>query len=160
MTMPMTMAFGVSSFDHLTVLTVHGKESPSAAEWTQFCDLLGSMVKQSKGEIYRIRSLIVTDGGAPSAAQRDALHRLMAGQQPSGAIVTDNSLVRGAVTALSWFNPKTRAFAPRRPNDLIDFLRLSKAEIPALIGDLQGVSKALGPVPTLAAFCDALQAVR
>jgi hypothetical protein len=55
--------------------------------------------------------LIVTAGWGPNAKQR-ARAREVIGEVPiTVAVVSDDPLVRGVVTAFSWFHPRMRAFA-------------------------------------------------
>jgi hypothetical protein len=81
-----------------------------------------------KGDKRGIRGLSVSDGGGPTAKQRQELHEFMrqfTGGRGTIAIVTANPLVRGIVKALSLFNPQARGFAPGELSEAIDYLGLA-----------------------------------
>lgn len=58
-----------------------------------------------------VRFLTFTKGGAPSAAQRKDLNELLAGREVLTAIVSDAIMMRGVVTALSWFNRNVKVYS-------------------------------------------------
>jgi hypothetical protein len=64
----------------------------------------------------QVRSLVITDGGAPTPAQRKDFVDILQGRQYRMAVLTDSIMVRGVVTAVSWFTTGTRAF-PRAALD-------------------------------------------
>ncbi|APR79638.1 Hypothetical protein A7982_04985 [Minicystis rosea] len=57
-----------------------------------------------------VKVLTFTKGGAPTASQRKELNDALAGRQLTTAVVSDSPLLRGIITAFSWFNPKIKAF--------------------------------------------------
>src|ERR1700759_3207208 len=62
-------------------------------------------------DLDRLRILVCTDGGGASAMQRKGLIDAFSGRDVPTAIVTDVRMLRGVITALSWFNKNIRAFA-------------------------------------------------
>jgi hypothetical protein len=60
----------------------------------------------------RVRVLVFTDGGRPSTVQRKAFFAYIGSAQPPIAVVSENLLVRGVVTAMSWFNTRIVLFRP------------------------------------------------
>jgi hypothetical protein len=95
-------------FDNKLLLLVHGESSPSSVDWDDYAELLS----RSVGELTGI--LVVTDGAGPNGAQRGKINDLIktcGGSFPT-AVMTHSRVARGVVTALGWFNPRLRAFAP------------------------------------------------
>jgi hypothetical protein len=93
------------------VLCVHGELSPSDEEWDTFVDLCE---KHLNG-----RCLVWADGG-PRPAQRSKLNERTKKGPLRTAVCSDSQVVRGLVTAFSWFNNKIKAFSK---NDLEGALR-------------------------------------
>src|SRR5580700_8017852 len=84
------------------MIVVHSHKAPSDREWdSYFAELV-------KHDPERLRSLVFTDGGALNTAQRKQVNDFLQGRSSPCAVVTGNTIVRGVVTALGWFNPKIR----------------------------------------------------
>jgi ABC-type sugar transport system substrate-binding protein len=97
---------------------VHPAHAPSKEEWDAF--VRAGQRAAAKG---CTRALVVTAGWAPDAQQR-ATTREMIGEHPVRvAVVSDAPMVRGAITALSWFNPRVRAFAFKQGAGIPDALK-------------------------------------
>ena len=93
-----------------------------------------------------MKFLIVTEGGAPTATQRQLMNEELAAylkENPRSlrsAIVTASTFVRGVVTALSWFHPGYCAFSPAHMDDAMDYLEVPqqhRAEMIVLAKSLQ-----------------------
>ena len=108
-----TMAFGMVN---VFVVIVHNELTPSDEDWRSWVAFNHENVAE-EGLVGRY--LIVSDGGAPTAAQRRMLHETMAAplkKDPTfirTAVVTPSTFVRGVVTAMSWLDPIFRAFSPK-----------------------------------------------
>ncbi len=88
------------------IILVHGADPPTDLEWATY---VREFVKHdAKGQ----RNLAFTDGGAPSGAQRKQVNDFLKGRASPAVVVSASYMVRGVVTALSWFNPQVRAYAP------------------------------------------------
>lgn len=87
-------------------IAVHGKKDPDDADWAAYI-AAGRKVLEHHDEP---RVLVLTYGGNPSGAQRAKLNELNAGLSPLVAVMVDSRIARGAVIALSWFNPRIKAF--------------------------------------------------
>lgn len=108
-----TLAFRTID-DNGTVVVVVGAHTPSDADWK----LLIEAHKRDRHQ----RTLVVSGGGGPSPAQRKAILDASGGKGLPAAILTDSVVVRGIVTALSWFSPKIRAYAPGDLRGALDHL--------------------------------------
>lgn len=87
---------------HGVIVVVHGKQQPADEEWNAFVDLCA---KHLNG-----RCLVDADAG-PTPAQRSKLNERTKAGPLQTAVCSDSSIVRGLVTAFSWFNPKIKAFS-------------------------------------------------
>jgi hypothetical protein len=114
------------------MVVVHGKESPSDADWDRMCEFL----KQAASPEMRI--LVYTDGGAPSAVQRSKLNAVLH-MKPRVAILTTSLIARTAGTALRWFNDKIRIFGPHEIEAGLKHLQLTRTEETALRAALDDV---------------------
>ncbi len=116
------------------IVAVHGKADPTQEEWDAFLELCGKTRTAARNG-----TLVVTDGGAPNAKQRGKLNELVTNMptKPISFIVTDSSLVRGVVTALSWFNPNNRALRPSDYKTAFDAWKLSREDQASVIGSLK-----------------------
>jgi hypothetical protein len=105
------------------MVVIHTSRPPSDAEWKEYVDGVASC------DLETARSIVITDGGAPSAQQRKLLNDVIGGRQPPGVVISPSTFVRGVVTALSWFNPGLKAFAPEDFDKACHYLELSPSEI-------------------------------
>ena len=110
-----------------TSIVYHGADAPSREEWETYLRDKGPQ----KG-IQRKRSLIISDGGALTSAQRKQLKQMMPERLPEHpmALLTDNALIRGSVTAMNWigFRFSFAAFRRRDFDRACDYLGLTGAE--------------------------------
>jgi hypothetical protein len=101
-------------------LVAYGTASPSETEWANY------LAEIERHGPERIAQLIVTNGGEPTPDQRRRLDDVIAGHVVPVAVVSPSAFQRGIVTALSWFNRRSKAFAPSELREAIAWL-----EIPA-----------------------------
>lgn len=87
------------------VISVHNENSPTDAECQSGIHALRAVNPD------RARMLTFTWGGAPTPTQRRRLTEALRGRDMVTAIVSDAQLVRGAATAMSWFNRRIKVFA-------------------------------------------------
>jgi hypothetical protein len=106
----------VFSFVGHTAISLYGDVGPTDQETR------ASIEAFTNKDISRLRALVITDGGTPSAAQRKAFNDALNGRDFPAAVISSAMIARGAVTAMSWFNPKLRAFAPDALADAFRYL--------------------------------------
>jgi hypothetical protein len=123
---------------HALLLALHGREAPSEAEWLEYCNAIPGVLAHPNGF-----GMVLTDGGAPTSTQRDRMRKRDGGTSRRNAVITDKAVVRGVVTAVSWFNPKIRAFAPREFLGACEFLGLQGAQIASVCAAFQQLDLAL-----------------
>lgn len=128
------------AFDQLdsAYVLVIGQANPRDAEWAEWVEFV--TVNSTPGMKPRI--VVVTEGGAPSAAQRAALSDVTEAykSEVKVAVLTESTMARGALTALSWFAANVyRPFAPADIDKALHYLDLTAkaAEIKSKIRLLQ-----------------------
>jgi hypothetical protein len=115
-------------------VTLHGTQTPSDEEWDAVVEGMRRFRKENGNDLSRLCCLALTDSGGPNAKQRAAVAAILNGQSSRVAVVSGGGpLVRVVVTALSWFNPDTKMFAPDKADAIREHLRLSR-------DDLEGVA--------------------
>jgi hypothetical protein len=100
------------------VLMVHNKTNPADAELRAYFDELRTK------DVSSIRVMVFTDGGGLSASQRKELNAVLAGRQQMCAVISDDGLVRGIVTALSWFNRGIKFFPTNAGEEAFKYLKI------------------------------------
>jgi hypothetical protein len=129
---------------------LHTASDPIPEEWALGVELTVAMKK--KHGISKLRSLVVTDGGAPNVAQRRELHEDVFERRPSKLAVISNSFTnpvkRGIATAIGWVNPAFKAVMPDRWRDALVHADL-EGEIVPILDVLRQLQRDLPPVKTL-----------
>lgn len=87
--------------------------------WVAFVTSAGASVA------HLTRVLVFSAGGSPTPKQRAKIHALVPAGGVLTAIVIGSRLARTVVKAMALFNPGTRAFAPNRLRDALEYLRVS-----------------------------------
>ena len=103
----MSTMMSMTRVDHVTI-QVHGKHPPSEAEWTRFC-ALATACHAEHGDASV--GLALTDGGAPTNAQRDQLMGVVDVRKLPTAVVGVSAGTRFVVAAISIIHPHIKAFA-------------------------------------------------
>jgi len=125
------------------IVCIHTAQPPSDEEWHEFIVAIKSFKDVSK-----VRNLVLTEGGAPNSVQRRAVNELLQGKPGVSAVVSGSALVRGVVTALNWFNPYVKTFAPSEVEDAYRYLRLAPKDVEALRVQIPKLKAVLGLGPT------------
>jgi hypothetical protein len=123
------MVTGVTKAGRFEVaVSLHTVADPTAATWDDYCALLLDFKKRNRGDIGNLKLFVLSDGGAPNAAQRRRVHTDIF---PKAVIPTSlvsaslsNPLKRGIVTAISWLNDGFKAFEPHEYRNALAHLEL------------------------------------
>jgi hypothetical protein len=113
------MAFKV--VDRVLVLA-HGFDDPSDDEWFAYV----SEIKRQGNEL--LPQVVLTDGGRPNSVQRKMLTDVLAGRGMKVAVLSKSTLVRGVVTAISWFNRDIRPFEVHELHEALGYLGVSSSQ--------------------------------
>lgn len=103
-------------------VVVHPDRPPTDDDWTAYIRSWHPL------DMGRMRTLVFTDGGGPNAAQRKLANQALRGRSSLTAVVSSSPMVRGIVTALSWFNPKIKAFSPEEALEAFYYLGMRAPE--------------------------------
>ncbi|MGK4004412.1 hypothetical protein WMF31_17385 [Sorangium sp. So ce1036] len=139
-----TMAFGAVGE---VFVVVHGHLAPSDKEWNRYLD---AVMAHYRGRS-RVRTLIVTEGGAPSPAQWQRLvtHPEITFHKGKLCVVTDSTFVRGVVQGMDApaLNPISGQYQLFKRAQLLEALReldASPGEQRAAIALVTQLEKAVG----------------
>jgi hypothetical protein len=106
-------------------VAVHGKRSPTDLEWATY-------VNESREHVGRpdLCLVVLSRGGSPDGKQRAVLTDSIpkGARKPPVALLTDNAIARGAIAAMSIFNPLMKAFATNDLDGAALYLGLTRAE--------------------------------
>jgi hypothetical protein len=108
------------------IVMLHGVKAPPDDGWNDYLGILRG------GDVTQMGLLAITAGGAPNAAQRHGLNQVLKGRPFARAIVHDSTLVRGILTAVSWFAPGVEAFSPACWQDAAVHAKFHRGEVPRL----------------------------
>jgi hypothetical protein len=114
------------------LITVNAEASPTDEEWEQKLELYREVP-----DLKRMRILVFTLGGAPNSKQRARLNHVIADHHIPQAVLTNSTLARAAGTAISWFQPTFKMFAPDQLEPALDHLKLPQDERPVVRGALR-----------------------
>jgi hypothetical protein len=148
----MEMAFKIVAHGGCHVLLwLHTSRDPPANEWMSALAEVDAL-RQQLGQLSTVRSLAITDGGAPNAVQRQQLYiESLASKTISSAAVSTvlrNPVKRSIVTAILWLNPNFRAFPPERFTMALEHLSLG-GSADVMMRELHGLQEQLPPSETL-----------
>jgi hypothetical protein len=110
-------------FEGRLCLVVHGERSPTNLEWQRF--LTDSA---ETGLTAQRRVLVISHGGGPDGEQRKQLIAATRHMPAPVAMMTKSVIVRGIMTALTFFNPVTKVVGLDDNEQAYDFLGLSSGE--------------------------------
>lgn len=133
-----TMAFTI--FRRSVFIAVHTKDNPSDEEWNAYVEF----GRKNMGAF--TSSLVISEGGGPNTVQRGAMNDLLEANNFKGkvAVVTLNRIVRGIVTALSWFNPNVKPFSTLQIPAAIEYLGVPKDQQDALMTEIKRLREKVG----------------
>ena len=105
-----------------TFVAVCGAKTATPKEWNAFIAAL-------EDQLSVVSSLLIFSAGASiDIREREQLERLLTRGRLRVAVLTDSKLLRGAVTALSWFKIPIKSFAANNVDLALDHMRVQKAD--------------------------------
>lgn len=134
----------------LHVITVGGKD-PTQEDWVTYMQAVISEEKRRGVNVTEMRTLVFSDGGGPNAAQRKMANDVLKGRPTPIAVVTNNFVMRGVITALQWFNPQCRAFMPNAAGEALKFLGIPQGKYEMIVNIARELQKDL-KVPKLSSL--------
>lgn len=124
-------------------INVHDHVPPGEEEWDGYM----AFRRQHQPEIRGI--LVVSEGGRPSAKQREQLRDVLAeGPVPRVAIITQSQLVRNTAGLLTWFfKDKVRILLPRELGKAFEFLGVDPRRAERVHSILESLQAEIRGVP-------------
>ena len=122
-------------------IAVFTANSPTDEEWREMIALV------KKADLAKFRGISFSDGGAPNSAQRKLMNDCTQEFPVPSVVVTSNTLVRGVVTAMSWFNKNMRSFSPDQIDDALRHLNVNDSEFGMIKLEVQRLVVKLGSPP-------------
>jgi hypothetical protein len=110
------------------LISLHDGEQPTDRQWNTLIEDLKAIGLKHHGDFSRIFALVITDGGAPSYAQREQLNNILNGKNFRISVLSDSLMVRGVATALGWFNPDIRPFSSKEIQACMAHLPIQRSE--------------------------------
>lgn len=122
----------ILALEDLTVTVwLHTRVDPPPDQFDAALAELGRYRRQHSVLPARMRSLVVSDGGAPDSRQRSQLGAALDHAPSRMAVVTtalENPIKRGVATALSWLNPDIRFYQPKQLREAVAYIGLTAHE--------------------------------
>jgi hypothetical protein len=115
-------------FDRV-LIAVHDADPPTDEEWERWMELF-------RGRTETLVLVESFDGAGPNAKQRRVLAERTQGIDFGAAIMTDSTVARGIVTALSWLGMPQRAFSPGNYKQAGLYLGLTKEELERAVAEV------------------------
>jgi hypothetical protein len=134
------MGFRIIGNLHVVVL---GEKDPSGSDWKTYLDAIISAEKSGIDVTARLRTLVFSDGAGPNAQQRKAVADYLKGRPSPLAIVTGVTIMRGVITALGWFNPQVKAFAPDQLDEALRYLDVPLIKRNSILTDAHEIQSEL-----------------
>jgi hypothetical protein len=123
------------------VVMVHNKNAPSDEELGKYLQELG------KRDPIKTPILVLTDGGGLSAKQRKELTSVLDGREQMCAVISELGMVRGVVTALSWFNGRIKSFSTKEIEAAFAYLKVPRQDYLAVWKAIDSLRVELGVTP-------------
>jgi hypothetical protein len=149
----MDVATTIFTLDKTDVmLWLQTRATPAVSEWDVHIAKLRAASARRGGDMRGFVSLVVSDGGHPSARERKIIFSEIFGEvrSPFAAVCVDlaNPVLRSVATVIAWLQPGFRAFPPGEMANALDHVGLA-AHGERVIVEFEGLQKGLGPVRTL-----------
>jgi hypothetical protein len=108
------------------MVVVHGPQSPTPLEWEGV--LRDDLLRVKSGHKAERCTLVITYGGGPDGGQRKRLAEQMDHHFAPACIMSGSALVRGIVSALSFFNRRMKIVGLEDREAAFEHLGLTQAE--------------------------------
>ena len=136
---------------HRCTLALHSSARPSDSEWGNYIEDCRALVAPVENSWVEIVSICFSDGGRPNLLQRKEIYEMITATPPRCLLVTENRLVLGVSTILSWrYRNKKEARSIHTaapvvaPQAMVESIGLTRAEVLEIMtvatelkGDLQ-----------------------
>jgi hypothetical protein len=131
------------------LISLHTAEPPDEEGWLEYSQQLLALIRQTLQDPQKGRRIVFTDGGSPNLLQRAEINKILSGRAMKVAIVSSSPATRGVVTALNWYNPLIRLFAPSKLSDAWHYLGITEPAFHFIRRELHLLRQAVGRVNAL-----------
>ena len=107
-----------------TLVFVENERAPSDEEWGDFLKILAL----NRVDLAKLRLLVVTSGGAPTAEQRKQLAATLGGAPLLVSSVSDNMKIRFVTATIALFHSHMKTFSTQELDQAYDHLGLNSEE--------------------------------
>jgi hypothetical protein len=104
------------------VVLVHTGGAYTPEEWRSVLALA------RRPDLNELRLIVCDDTPTIDSARRAEVIEAMGGRVSTAAVLTDNVLSRGVITAIGWFKPGMKAFPPDQIEKAAHYLGLTEKE--------------------------------
>jgi hypothetical protein len=157
---PAQMTFRTLRMRNLYVgLWLHTARDPSSEEWDASCKAFRELRRQCRENTAALRGVMISDGGAPNTIQRAQFFQpALGGQHRTSAITNSlsNPVKRGIATAISWVNPRMRAFEPCQWWEALSHVGLTN-HVEQLWSEFAKLQASLPPNQTLRSIAESMR---
>ena len=105
-------------------LICHTKKSPDAETWSAACHAVAEGLKRN----HRVGTLVLTDGGGPSTAQREELAQATERKKYPVSVISSSSAVRFIASSMALFIPEMQSFLPADWRKALEHLGMEPME--------------------------------
>jgi len=109
----------------LVFVWLHTENDPPEHEWDAAFEAIKVKLKKEAAPLSEVRSLVISDGGAPGGVQRARIGREFPAKSSVVTTVLSNPVKRGIATALSWVNPRFFFGGPKEATRALAHLDLA-----------------------------------
>ena len=118
------------------MLVAHTKRRPEERVWTAMCQT----IRESLERLGELRTLVLTDGGGPTSAQRAELASVSEGKPYRVSVVSGAPGVRFIVSSMALFNPTIQCFQPTDWKKGLRHLMSEPAELSTAVRAVQDLA--------------------
>ena len=108
----------------LVFVWLHTQNDPTDQEWDTAFEAMRTRLSKEGVSLTEVRSLVISDGGAPGGVQRARIGREFPTKASVITTVLSNPVKRGIATALSWVNPRSFFASPKEARRALEHLDL------------------------------------
>lgn len=109
-------------------LICHTKKPPDAETWSAACWSMAEGLQRN----HKVGTLVLTDGGGPSMAQRDELARATGHKKYPVSLVSSAPAVRFMASSMALFISEMRSFLPAEWRKALEHLGMPPTELKAV----------------------------
>jgi hypothetical protein len=124
------------------IISVQTTKPPTDEEWYSSMNFLSNCLTKKPENLC---TLILTDGGAPSAVQRQRIKEIYGGKSIPTAILSSALIPRLVTASIALFNKSIRSYAPNEILEAYAHLQFTAKEKEQVFGALTDLQREIAP---------------